>query len=181
MDELVRRVLCPLLEARLARQLARRGASRQELTDRVQQVLLRLFDDDAAVLRRWDPARGSLAAYVTTIADNALVSELRRPPQPEPTEAPDDARSPDSGPESNVAFRRLMAAMLESLGEDDFTLFRLVYLEGLSPDEVADLLVLRRDAIYKRIQRLRPRLRALYDRHLSNPHAAARSVEEERA
>lgn len=180
MDELVRRVLLPLLEARLARHLARRGGNRQELADRVQQVLLRLFENDAAALRRWDPARGSLSAYIGTIAENLIVSELRRPAQPTPIEAPDDARSPDSGPESKVAFQSLMDSLLESLGEEDFTLFRLVFMEGLSPDEVADLLQLRRDAVYKRIQRLRPRLRDLYDRHLSNPDGAARSVEEER-
>jgi RNA polymerase sigma factor (sigma-70 family) len=174
----VRRVLCPLLEARIARQLARRGAGRQELADRVQQVLLRLFEDNAAALRRWDPARGTLAAYVGTIADNALISEARRPAQPAPMEAPDDARSPDSGPENKAAFRSLMSALLEELGEEDFTLFRLSFMEGLSPEEIGELLELRRDAVYKRIQRLRPRLRELCDRLLSNPAPAVRSLEE---
>jgi RNA polymerase sigma factor (sigma-70 family) len=173
--DLVRRVLCPLLEARIGRRLARRGASRQELADQVQQVLLRLFEDDAAVLRRWDPARGTLAAYVGTIADNAVISALRRPAQPAPTEAPDDARSPDSGPESKAAFRSLMSALLEELGEDDFMLFRLAFVEGLSPEEVGDLLGMRRDAVYKRLQRLRPRLRQLCDRLVSNPAPAERN------
>lgn len=178
-DELVRRVLCPLLEARIARLLAQRRGNRQELADRVQQVLLRLFDNDAAALRRWDPSRGSLSAYVGVIADHALISEARRPAQPEPTEAPDDARSPDSGPESKMAFRKLMDALLDELGEEDFTLFRLVFLEGLSPEEVAALLELKRDAVYKRIQRLRPRLRDLCGLHLSNPEAHLRSPEQD--
>lgn len=180
MDELVRRVLCPLLEARIARRLARRPGSRQELADRVQQVLLRLFDDDAAALRRWDPARGSLSTYVGVIADHALISEARRPTQPDPTGEPDDARSPDSGPESKIAFRSLLDALLDDLGDEDFALFRLVFLEGRSPDEVASLLGLHRDAVYKRIQRLRPRLRALCGQHLSNPEPDLRSPEQER-
>ena len=176
-DELVRRVLCPLLEARISRHLVRRRAGRQELADRVQQVLLRLFEHDAAALRRWDPARGTLAAYVGAIADHSMISELRRPAQPEPTEAADDARSPDSGPESKAAFRDLMNALAEELDDEDFTLFRLVYLEELSPDEVALLLGLRRDAVYKRVQRLRPRIREMCGRLLSNPEPGMRSLE----
>jgi RNA polymerase sigma factor (sigma-70 family) len=178
-DELVRCVLCPLLEARVARHLARQRAGRQELADRVQQVLLRLFEEDAAALRRWDPARGSLAAYVGAIADHAMISELRRPAPPDPTEAPDDSRSPDSGPESKAAFRDLMSALVEELDEEDFTLFRLVYMEELSPDEVALLLGLRRDAAYKRIQRLRPKIRELCSRLLSNPGSGMRSLGQE--
>lgn len=177
-DDLVRRVLCPLLEARIARHLARRRGSRQELGDRVQQVLLKLFENDAAALRRWDPARGSLAAYVGTIADHALISEARRPAQPEPTEAPDDARSPDSGPESKVAFQSVMRAIVEDLGEEDFVLFRLVWMEELSPEEVGALLSLRRDAVYKRIQRLRPRVRELCDRLVSTREPPARTFAE---
>jgi RNA polymerase sigma factor (sigma-70 family) len=179
-DQLVRRVLCPLLEARIARQLARHGGNRQELADRVQQVLLRLFENDAAALRRWDPARGSLSAYVGTIADHTLISEARRPAQPAPTEAPDDARSPDSGPESKVAFRSVLRAIVDELGEEDFTLFRLVYMEGLSPDEVATLLELRKEAVYKRIQRLRPRVRELCERLVSNPEQGLRTLEQDR-
>lgn len=174
----MRSVLCPLLEARIARHLARRSAGRQELADRVQQVLLRLFEDDAAALRRWDPARGTLSAYVGAVADHAMITELRRPAQPEPTEAADDARSPDSGPESKAAFQSLMRALVEELDADDFTLFRLVFMEELSPDEVAALLELRRDAVYKRIQRLRPRIRELCSRLLSNPEGGVRSVEQ---
>ncbi|MFT3775237.1 MAG: sigma-70 family RNA polymerase sigma factor [Minicystis sp.] len=171
-------MLCPLLEARIARHLARRRGDRQELADRVQQVLLRLFENDAAALRRWDPARGSLSAYVGTIADHALISEARRPAQPEPTEAPDDARSPDSGPESKVAFQSVMGAIVEDLGEEDFVLFRLVWMEELSPEEVGALLGLRRDAVYKRIQRLRPRVRQLCDRLVSNRETGARTYAE---
>jgi RNA polymerase sigma factor (sigma-70 family) len=177
-DTLVRRVLCPILEARVARHLARRQGGRQDLGDRVQQVLLRLFEDDAAALRRWDPARGSLATYVGAIADHTMISELRRPPGQAPTDAPDDARSPDSGPESKAAFRSLMAALVDDLGEEDFTLFRLVYMEELSPDEIAALLEMKRDAVYKRIQRLRPRIRELASRLVSNPEPEKRSVGE---
>lgn len=178
-DLLVRRVLCPVLEARIACRLARRGGSRQELGDRVQQVLLKLFEDDAAALRRWDPARGSLATYVGAIADHALVSESRRAAQPELMEEPDEARSPDSGPESKIAFRSVLRALVEDLGEEDFALFRLVWMEGLTPEEVAHLLEMKRDAVYKRIQRLRPRVQDLCARLVSNPEPAARTPQQD--
>lgn len=147
------------------------------MADQVQQILLRLFENDASALRRWDPARGSLSTYVGAIADHAMISEFRRAPLPELEEAPDEAPSPDSGPESKVGFRLLLDALLKELGDDDFTLFRLSFMEGLSPEEIATILQLGREAVYKRLQRLRPRLRALTDRLLSNPESGPRNVE----
>ena len=55
------------------------------------------------------------------------------------------------------------------MNDNDAALFRAVYLEELSPDEAAAQLGITRDAVHKRIQRLRGRLTAM----LSNPEDPA--------
>jgi len=55
-DELVRE-LSPVVQARVATALWRRGrASRQELEDMTQEVLMELFTGEGRVLARWEPA-----------------------------------------------------------------------------------------------------------------------------
>lgn len=167
MAQLVRAVLCPIVEGRLARRLALAGAARQELRDRVQEVLVHLLERDAEVLRRWAPERGPLAPYVATVADNFLTSRLRKKPPPRPIE---DVDAVDPGParetpEDSASFAHLVRRLLCELSDDEAALFRAVYLEELSPDEAAARLGIARDAAYKRIQRLRARLREM----MSNP------------
>src|SRR4051794_26382739 len=66
--------LTPVIHAVVARYLLRcRGvspsAARQEVKDLVQQVFLALFEDDARVLRQWNPARGrTLRSFAGLIA-----------------------------------------------------------------------------------------------------------------
>ena len=67
-------VICPVVERRLAHRLALSGGDRAALRDHVQEVLVHLLERDAAVLRRWDPARGALEPYISTIADHYLIS-----------------------------------------------------------------------------------------------------------
>lgn len=167
MAQLVRDVLCPIVEGRLARRLALAGAARQELRDRVHEVLVHLLERDAEVLRRWAPERGPLAPYVATVADNFLTSRLRKKPPPRPIE---DVDAVDPGParetpEDSASFAHLVRRLLRELSDDEAALFRAVYLEELSPEEAAARLGIARDAAYKRIQRLRTRLREM----MSNP------------
>lgn len=158
MRALVTRVLYPLIEARLARRFTIRGAARQELTNCVQDVLVHLLERDAGVLRRWDRQRGSLAAYVSTVADHVAISSLRRKPPPTPMADPDAEQAPDSGPEAKASFAELVRGLLAKLSDSDAALFRAVYLEGLSPNEIADRLGISREATFKRVRRLRTRL-----------------------
>lgn len=158
MRALVTGVLYPLIEGALARRFTIRCAARQELTDCVQEVLVHLIERDASVLRRWDPQRGSLATFVFTVADNLALSSLRRRPPPTPMEDPDAEQAPESGPEAKASFAELVRRLLAELSDEDAALFRAMYLEGLSPDDVAGRFGIGRDATYKRVQRLRARL-----------------------
>lgn len=162
-NDLAARVLSPLIEKRLAHRLVMRRATRQELKDRVQDVLVHLFDRDAEVLRRFDPGRGSLDGYVGIIAERVTMSKLRRMAPPEPMEDPDAEVAPQSGPEAKVSFAQLVRSLLGELSDDDRALLRAHILEDRSPEQVAKLFGISLDAAQQRIQRLKKRLK----QHLS--------------
>lgn len=158
MRHLFAHVLCPVIERRLAHRLALFGADRTALCDHVQEVLVHLLDRGGDALRRWDPLRGPLEPYVARIADNLLISRLRRRAPPRPTDELDREAAANASPEQDASFRSLLSRVVRELSEQDAILFRAVYLEELSPDEAAVALEISRDAVHKRIQRLRAKL-----------------------
>jgi RNA polymerase sigma factor (sigma-70 family) len=162
-------VICPVIERRLAHRLALAGVDRAAFRDHVQEVLVHLLERDAEVLRRWDPERGALEPYIAKVADNHLISRLRKRPPPTPTAELDREPAASASPEQSAACSHLVMRLLRELNDNDAAVFRAVYLEELSPDEAAALLGISRDAAHKRIQRLRVRLTAL----LSSPTALA--------
>ncbi len=82
MRRLVAYVL-PVVQARVARVLVRQGSRstrdvRQDVEDIVQDVLMALFDEDARILRMWEPTRGmSLKSFCGLIAERETASILR--------------------------------------------------------------------------------------------------------
>lgn len=169
MRHLFAQVICPVVERKLSHRLAMAGAERASLRDHVQEVLVHLLDRDAAVLRRWDPERGALEPFIAKVAENLLISRLRKRPPPSPSENLDDEVAPDTTPEQGASFSHLVVRLLREMNENDAALFRAIYLEELSPDEAATRLGISREAAHKRIQRLRSRLGEM----LSNPDAPA--------
>lgn len=158
-------VICPVIERKLAHRLAVAGADRQAVRDHVQEVVVHLLNRNAEVLRRWDPARGALEAYVAKVADNHLLSQLRRRPPPSPSEDLDREPGAQESPEQAAGFTHLVLRLLREMNDSDAALFRAIYLEEMSPEEAAAQLGISRDAAHKRIQRLRARLSEM----LSNP------------
>lgn len=169
MRHLFAEVICPVVERKLAHRLAMAGAERAALRDHVQEVLVHLLERDAAVLRRWDPERGALEPFIAKVAENLLISRLRKRPPPSPSENLDDEVAPSETPEQGASFSHLVVRLLREMNENDAALFRAIYLEELSPDEAAMRLGISREAAHKRIQRLRARLGEM----LSNPDAPA--------
>jgi RNA polymerase sigma factor (sigma-70 family) len=165
MRQLFAHVICPVVERRLAHRLAMSGADRTALRDHVQEVLVHLLERNAEVLRRWDPQRGMLEPYVAKVADNHLISRLRKRPPPSPSEDLDSEAAATETPEQGASFSHMVVRLLREMNDNDAALFRAVYLEELSPDEAATRLGITREAVHKRIQRLRVRLTEM----LSNP------------
>lgn len=89
---------------------------------------------------RYDPSRGRAAAWLYTVARNAIVDGLRR--RPDPTVAdPPDIPARDPGPadvaESEWVSWRVHRA-LEMLPEHERSLVELAYWSGMSQSEIAE-------------------------------------------
>jgi RNA polymerase sigma factor (sigma-70 family) len=87
----------PVIYAAVARVIGPRRA-RREAADVVQDVYLRLLRDERRLLRSFDPARASMATWLTVVARSVAISHLRRRRGPEavrlddapPVAAPDE-------------------------------------------------------------------------------------------
>ena len=86
-----------------------------------------------------------------------------------PSDEIDREAATSASPEQSAAYSCLVEHALRGLEEDDAILFRMIYLEDMSPDEAAAALGISRDAVHKRIQRLRAKVAEL----LSSPVAVA--------
>lgn len=152
------RVLLPTIEAVVARFLIGSRRWQFSVEDLTHDVLLHLLKDNRARLRKYDPARGALAAFVQVVARNWLIDFFEKKPPPEPTELADDSLPPDSGPERKVGLGQKLDRLAEALSEDDFLLFRMAYLENVERQEIAQRLQISLDAAHRRIQRLEARV-----------------------
>src|SRR5262245_18023166 len=127
MRDLFAHVIWPTVERRLAHRVALVGGDRAALHDHVQEVLVHLLEGDAAVLRRWDPQRGPLDPYVARVAENHMISRLRRPPPPEPSDQVDLEPAATATPEESAAFSLLVLRLLRETSDNDAALFLAVY------------------------------------------------------
>lgn len=177
-------LLTPVIQKRVARALLswRQGAAsgrdvRQEVEDLVQEVFVYLFKDNGRVLRTWKPDGGlSLLNFVGLVAQRRASWILRgrlSPWHDEPTLDEDlDQPGDDPGPEPIVASREtlrlLLGQMKEKLTPEGWQMFDLLFLQELSPEEVARKTGKSPAAVYKWQSRLRQLARQIRD-DLSNP------------
>jgi len=159
--ELVRTVLIPVADAAICRESFRMRRARLDAQDVLQDVLKHLCEDGWARLRAFDPARGSLAGYVSRIARNLTIDLLRRRPPLEPLEDAEEDAPPDSGPESKVLLGQQLDRLMSALAEEDLLLVRWLWFEGLDKADIARRLGISVQAVYKRSQRLETRVRGL--------------------
>jgi len=135
------------------------------LDDLAQDTLVVLFKDQAAVLRKFDPAvaTGNLAAYVRTVAKKTTISKLRRSKsgRGELPTAPEDLPERDgTDPEAAIASRDLLLKLVSVLPragvqEEGLELFRLHFIDGHRGVDIAAHLGLEVDAVHQRLHRMR--------------------------
>ena len=131
-DELYRRYTRPLLGLAL-RRLGDRGRAEDALQDAF-----------AAVWRSagsYDPQRGAGAAWLYTVARNAIVDGARRRPEP-PAEAPETPAS-DVGPDERAEVAWLawrVHRAIEELPEHERQVIELAYWGEQSQSEIAEFL-----------------------------------------
>lgn len=164
------RELSPVVQARVATTLWRRGrASRQELEDLTQEVLMEIFAGDGRVLARWEPERGlSLASFVGLVAQrlvfSALRSRRRNPFTQEPTDPGTIEASASSSrmhppPEEPIAAREFLELLFERLHADlspkGLEMFYRLYVWQEEPEQIARETGSKVEAIYQWRSRLK--------------------------
>ena len=172
------RGLTPEIQWSVARMLRRwrTGAAsgrdlRQEVEDMVQEVFLEIFEEDGKVLRRWDPERLPLTAYIGYIARirTAEVLRSRRSPwreDPNPVEDL-DRDSPGKNPEEKAAvrdeMRKIYLCVVAGFQAAEFYLFELLFVHQISPKDAVEKTGKSLDAIYKWRSRLYERAKKCRD------------------
>ena len=168
-EELVRE-LSPVVQTRVATALWRRGrASRQELEDLTQEVLMELFTGDGRVLARWEPERGlSLASFVGLVAQRMVFSVLRSRRRSPFTQEPTDPGTMDATPSSSrmqptpedpFAAREFLELLFERLHAElspkALEMFYRLYVWQEEPLQIARETGSKLDAIYQWRSRLK--------------------------
>ncbi|MEJ7732504.1 MAG: sigma-70 family RNA polymerase sigma factor [Polyangiaceae bacterium] len=158
-------LLAPLVQARVAKALLRRHragvrrAVREEVLDLTQEVFVALFERDGRLLRAWDPERGlSLPNFVGLIAEREVSSILRsgvRSPFALDDALTEDALEPLEAPmgvEADVASRETLEKLLDGLRARlsplGLQMFRLLFVEERTVEEICESMRMRPDAVY---------------------------------
>lgn len=170
-------LLSPVVQARVARALMRRGPSardaRQEVEDLTQDIFASLFAHDGRLLRTWDPERGlSLRNFVGLIAQreaNAILRSGRRNPWKDDPHEPQDLEEvvepvPDVGPE--VASRQELGIVLDRLQAElsplGVQMFLRLVVQQETVQEVAAAENMSLSAVYAWQSRIGRRVRTLW-------------------
>ena len=157
--------LAPLVQARVAKALLRRQRSgvrravREEVLDLTQEVFVALFEREGHLLRAWDPARGlSLPNFVGLIAEREVASILRsgvRSPYTLDDALDEGALEPLAAPEaveglvaSRETLEKLLDALRARLSPLGLQMFRLLFVEERTIEEICQAMTMRPDAVY---------------------------------
>ena len=143
----------------VARFVARRVDSRADAEELVAEVFRRLVEH----LGAFDPARGSVRAWVLRIARNAVIDHYRTRKSPVALEVIADGLCELAGPLDHLlADERAsrVRALVDALPLETRRLLALRYGDGLRHAEIAELLGIGETVVRKRISRAVRELRA---------------------
>lgn len=153
-----------------------RPLSEEDEHDLTHDIFLALFLDDARRLRQYDGRGGAtFATWLRVVVTRFAIDRLRRPERTVSLDDPAaaDVRAvheaggdPRGDPEAQALsadMRRRIRALVAELEPKDRLFVRLFYFQGLSVEEVAELLGVSRNAAYVRKMRLHGRLRSLLE------------------
>ncbi|MEM9070722.1 MAG: hypothetical protein AAGE52_19600 [Myxococcota bacterium] len=163
-------LLTPVIRRNVSRVLRRwqartgQAVRRSDVLDLTQEVFVALLEDDAKVLRRWDPSRGmSLAGFVGLVAARETRGVLRSGRKSgwaeDPTESEKLEQSGGTHPEGIAASRQHLQLVLEGLRDRlsprNYALFEALYVHERSVGEVAADFATTPNALYTFRSRLR--------------------------
>lgn len=159
-------VLTPVVQARVARALLRRGKPggrdlRQDVADFTQEAFVALFANGGRALTSWDPRGGrSLSNYVGQRVEWFVASLLRGAPLIEYT-VPDSPHKGACVVECRDSVRRVVAGIERKWPKEGLKLFYMLFVLQAPSKEVGDELGLSSDAVDHWRFRLREYARGL--------------------
>jgi len=141
--------------------LLRRGASEAQVDDVLQDVMLTIWSRAA----QYDPAKSGLSTWVFTIARNRWVDRIRKECRPEvdkddPAWVPNAPDAPDTALFASRDQHRIAQA-LASLPDEQATIIRLRYFDGISQAVIAEDLSLPLGTVKSRARLALKQLREL--------------------
>lgn len=154
--------LQPVIRATVAAEAPRLAGRGIGPEDFLQNAWLYLMEDDRRRLGTFDPAKGTLDAFVRQITKNAMRDLVRRREHPtDPLEA--EPPAPGRGEEARMAARLHFEALWDrvhpSMGARSRQIFEGVFLHGEGPAELARRLGVAPAVIYSETYRIRRRFR----------------------
>lgn len=161
-------ILLPVLQRRALWVLSRNGRGRREdALDYAQEALMRLLEQDCRVLRTWEPERGaSLETFAALVAERHILSSLKSGRKSGWREDPLlDAKAErlttEADLERTVWSRELLERLLDRFDEEmtprSRLLFRALFIDELSIEEVAEKFEMSTNALYSWQSRFRAR------------------------
>lgn len=156
------------------------GDMSRPIDDFVQEIFLQLFANDGQVLRRWDSGRGlPLARFVALVADRFTISELRVRRVTDQAEEigqfadvlPAETEGPEAWLQNRQALLLMFQALTARLSPLGRRLFRLLFVDERSIEEICADTGMGADAVYAWRSRLRRKAAQLL--HLVDAGATA--------
>ena len=143
----------------------RRVVGEDDVQEIYAQFLLNLTARDMRKLRQFDPGRGNkLGSWIGLLSTNAAWDHLRalsrRPPTTE-IDAAHELSSEDHDPHAAIVDKERWALLnqaLETFSKKDRTFVRLYFVDGLTPEEVAEVLDVSIKTVYSKKHKIRCRL-----------------------
>lgn len=130
--------------------------AKEEMDELLQEVFLKLWDDDGKRLRAWDPTRASFATYVGTIAENHAKDRYDRRREQLPANDDDQLEPPPASedPQERAAridlYQKILIGMRAKLKNQKQTeMFRLIIELGLDVDEICQRTGMTDGAVYQ--------------------------------
>ncbi len=129
------------------------------------QFLLSLTSRDMHKLRTFSPERGNkLSSWIGMLATNAAWDHLRsvaRTPGSSGMAEAEAMAAPDPDPYASLLVKERWARVsdtLQTFSEKDQTFVRLYYMDGLTPEEVAEEMSISVKTVYSKKHKIRSRL-----------------------
>ncbi|MCP3857304.1 MAG: sigma-70 family RNA polymerase sigma factor [Actinomycetia bacterium] len=107
--------------------------------DRAKDVTQEVFVSAWRARERFDPSKGSLAAWLMGIAKNRLIDNIRSEQRHADRRAPSEPEDvPTESDVDRVGDRMLVAEALSSLPDRARTVIELAYLDGMTHSQIAE-------------------------------------------